>query len=216
VIFMNAGRKRAFDKQQALDKATRLFWSSGYSGTSLSDLTAALGINKPSLYSAFGNKEQLFKASVEHYRECYGAPHWQKLFEPEQAPLEARVKAYLYAIVDLVSNPALPGGCLFVKSACESGSQAIPEDITAVLKGMGQQNEQALSAFFRDERSKGQLPADADAEKLASYLTAVMYGIGVLAKNGNSQASLRAVADVAAHSVLRTESVQKKTRQGKP
>ncbi len=194
---MRAGRKRAFDKQVALDKAMRVFWASGYSGTSLSDLTTALGINKPSLYAAFGNKEQLFKASVDHYMKSYGAPHWQKLVEPAEAPIQERLKAYLYGIVDLVSDPALPQGCLFVKSTCESGGQAMPEDITASLNGLGKEHETALVAFFKKEKLDGNLPKKADIKQLATYVMSVMYGIGVLAKNGNSQKSLKSVAQIA-------------------
>ena len=199
---MSAGRKRSFDKQEVLDKAMRLFWASGYSGTSLSDLTTALGINKPSLYAAFGNKEQLFKASIEHYIKCYGAPHWEKLLEPAETPLESRLKAFLYAIVDLVSDTTLPQGCLFVKSTCESGSQAIPEDITSALNSIGRENEKALTAFLDKEQAIGNLPKDTDANQLATYLMAVLYGIGVLAKNGNSAESLRTVADVSVQTIL--------------
>lgn len=201
-LSMTAGRKRSFDKQEALDKAMRLFWSSGYSGTSLSDLTTALGINKPSLYAAFGNKEELFKASLEHYLKSYGAPHWEKLLEPAEAPLKERLRAFLYAIVDLVSDPALPHGCLFVKSACESGCQAIPENITNTLNSIGQENEDALVAFLGKEQAVGSLPKKADVHQLAAYLLAVMYGIGILAKNGNSQESLRTVADVCVQTVF--------------
>lgn len=88
-----AGRKRSFDKQQALDKAMRLFWANGFSGTSISALAAILGINKPSLYAAFGNKEQLFKASLDHYAECYGEPSVLKLHEPDTDSLEERLEA---------------------------------------------------------------------------------------------------------------------------
>ena len=198
---MRVGRKRAFDKLEALDKAMRIFWASGYSGTSLSDLTTALGINKPSLYAAFGNKQQLFKASVDHYMKSYGAPHWRKLLEPAEAPLPERLKAYLYSIVDLVSDPALPQGCLFVKSTCESGSQAMPEDLTASLNDMGQEREQALVAFFKKERLDGNLPKNADIKQLATYVMSVTYGIGVLAKHGNSQKSLKSVAQVVVQAI---------------
>jgi AcrR family transcriptional regulator len=67
---MTAGRRRSFDEAQALETAMRVFWRRGYQGTSLSDLTAALGINKPSLYAAFGNKEQLFARALAHYGHC--------------------------------------------------------------------------------------------------------------------------------------------------
>ncbi len=194
---MVAGRKRAFDKQQALDEAMRVFWAKGYSGTSLSDLTSTLGINKPSLYAAFGNKEQLFKASLDHYMKVYVAPPWQKLFEPADVPLQKRLQAYLYGIIDLVSDPALPQGCLFVKSICESGSRAMREDVSVTLNGIGQESEKALVTFFKKEKLRGNLPKTADVKQLATYLMSVMYGIGVLAKNGKSKKTLRTVAQLA-------------------
>ena len=194
---MNAGRKRAFDKEEALDKAMRVFWASGYAGTTLSDLTAALGINRPSLYAAFGNKEQLFNASVEHYMARYGAPNWRRLTEPPDAPLENRLKAYLYSIVDLVTAADSPHGCLFVKSSCESGGTAMPEDTTAVLQDMGQESEKALVNFLKAEKLRGELSRDARVKDIAGYLLSVMYGLSVLAKREKSKKELRAVVDTA-------------------
>jgi AcrR family transcriptional regulator len=194
---MNAGRKREFDKQEALDKAMRVFWENGYSGTSVNDLTAALGINKPSLYSAFGNKEQLFRSAVDHYLADYGAPLRQKLLEPADAPLAERLRAYLYGIVDLVSSRGSPKGCLFVQSTCESGSRAIPEDITDALIEQARSTEAKLASFLQAEQSKGNLATEADVKLLAKYLMSVMYGLGVLVKNGSTRGSLRSVADLA-------------------
>ena len=76
---MAAGRQREFDKQVALDAAMNVFWLNGYTGTSLSDLTDAMGINKPSLYAAFGNKEALFVRALNHYIDKHGSPHLEAL-----------------------------------------------------------------------------------------------------------------------------------------
>lgn len=198
---MNAGRKRGFDKQEALDKAMRVFWESGYAGTSVSDLTAALGINKPSLYAAFGNKEQLFRSAVVHYMADYGAPLWQRLLEPVDVPLAERIRAYLYGIADLVSAKDSPPGCLFVKSSCESGSHAMPEDITNALLVQAKATEKHLVGFLKDERSRGNLAAGTDTLQLARYLLSIMYGLGVLVKNGATRRSLRSVADLAVAAV---------------
>jgi len=195
---MNAGRKRQFDEQEALDKAMRVFWESGYAGTSVSDLTVALGINKPSLYAAFGNKEQLFRSAVDHYMADYSAPLWQRLLEPADAPLAERIRAYLYSVVDLVSAKDSPQGCLFVKSSCESGSHAMSEDIANALLVQAKATEKHLTDFLKEERSRGNLSAGADTKQLARYLLSVMYGLGVLVKNGGTRRSLRSVADLAA------------------
>lgn len=198
---MNAGRKRTFDKQEALDKAMRVFWASGYAGTSLSDLTTALGINKPSLYAAFGNKEQLFRAAVEHYMAHYGAPHWRKLLEPTDAPLAERLRTFLYGIVDLVKGGESPRGCLYVKSSCELGGGSMPEDLTSALQGMGRNDEKALLNFLNSEKLRGGLPTDADTPAIATYLQSVMYGLSVLATRDTSKRSLRSVADTAVRAI---------------
>lgn len=191
---MGAGRKREFDEQEALEKAMRVFWENGYNGTSVNDLTAALGINKPSLYAAFGNKEQLFRSAVDRYLADYVAPLRQKLLEPPDAPLAERLRAYLYGIADLVSSRGSPQGCLLVKSAYESGSQAIPKDITDALLGQVRINEVQLVSFLQAEQTKGNLATGADLKTLARYLLSVMYGLGVLAKNGSTRKALRSVA----------------------
>ena len=195
--YENPGRKRAFDEQDALDRAMRVFWENGYSGTSMSDLTAAMGINKPSLYAAFGNKERLFKSAVQRYSEVYGAPHWQKLLKPADAPLAERVRGYLYAIVDQVCDPRTPQGCLFVNSTCESGSESLPQDITNLLNSMGKDSQAALTDFLHKEQLEGNLPAGTDVRRLAAYLLSFMYGLGVLVKSGNSRRALKAAVDAA-------------------
>jgi AcrR family transcriptional regulator len=193
---MTVGRKRAFDKAVALDQAMRVFWRNGYSGTSMSDLTSALGINKPSLYAAFGNKEQLFAAALEHYMSQYGAPLLDRLEHPVDAPLSERLRAYLLGVVALVSDKASPTGCFFVKSSCESGGEAVPEEISATLQDMGLANERALTHYLEVERQRGQLPPEADSGQIAGYLLSVLHGLSVLARRGKPRAELEAVVDL--------------------
>lgn len=196
---MKAGRKRTFDKQEALDKATRVFWENGYSGTSIADLTAALGINKPSLYAAFGNKEQLFATAMKYYMDQYSGPNFQWLTDSPDAPLAERLKAFLFGVIDTVADFDSPRGCLFVRSSCESGSAAIPSETTSSLQDMGLESEMALTNLLEAERLRGQLPEDAQVENIASYLLSVMYGLAVLARRGKTKEELQAVADMAVH-----------------
>lgn len=193
---MTAGRKRAFDEAEALDQAMRVFWRNGYAGTSMSDLTSALGINKPSLYAAFGNKEQLFAAALEHYMSQYGAPLLERLTRPADAPLRKRLRAYLLGVVELVSDKTSPQGCFFVKSSCESGGTAMPEEISTALQEMGLANEQALTDLLEAERQRGQLPPDTDPGRIAGYVLSVMYGLAVQARRGTPRAELEAIVDV--------------------
>jgi AcrR family transcriptional regulator len=198
---MNAGRKRAFDKQEALDKATRVFWENGYAGTSILQLTSALGINKPSLYAAFGNKEQLFAAAMEHYLDQYAAPNLQHLTEPADAPLKDRLKAYLIGIIDLISDCESPKGCMFVKSSCESGGAGVPDDITNSLQDMGMANEIALSNLLEAEKQKGQLPENTQVNDITSYLLSVIYGLTVLVRREKTNEELRAVAEMSIQAI---------------
>jgi len=201
-MIMKAGRKRSFDKQQVLDKAMRLFWENGYSGTSLSDLTARTGINKPSLYAAFGNKEELFKASMEHYSQQYGLPVLQKLLEPETAPLAKRLKAYMLATAQLVTDPHLPKGCMIVNSSCEAGSEAIPEEISKKLADIKKSHNDFFIDFFRKEQAQGRLNKKYDVTQITSYINAVIYGMGVLASSGAATKSLNDIVDIAVTNIF--------------
>ena len=194
---MNAGRKRSFCKEEALDKAMRVFWENGYAGTSVAHLTSALGINKPSLYAAFGNKEQLFATAMEHYMHDYAAQNMELLTNPPDAPLRERLGAYFSGIIDVICDCESPKGCMFVKSSCESGSVAIPGEVESSLKDMGLANEVALSNILEAEKLRGQLPGDAQVQDITAYLLSVTYGLTVLAGRGKTKEELRAVAEMA-------------------
>ena len=194
---MAAGRPRAFDKDQALDRAMQVFWQKGYEGASLTDLTRAMGINPPSLYAAFGNKEQLFEAAIQHYMAHYGTPLQQRLTTPPDTPLPERLRCYLNGIIDLVTDTASPKGCLFVKSSCESGGTALPEEINRSLQEMGLASERFLLERLESEQRHGQLPGNARLQDLATYLMSVIYGLSVMARRGKTKPELEAVVETA-------------------
>src|SRR5438093_7941762 len=108
------GRPRAFDCDQALDRALQLFWQKGYEGTSLSDLTEAMGINRPSLYAAFGNKEALFRKALDRYAHGPASYVREALNEPTA---RAVVERLLRATADALRDPRTPPGCLAVQGA---------------------------------------------------------------------------------------------------
>src|SRR5215470_3064206 len=111
---MAMGRPREFDVDQALERALQVFWRKGYEGASLPDLTEAMGINRPSLYAAFGNKEGLFRAVVERYVEGAASCVRQAL---EQSTARAVAEALLAATIDVVTDSKNPRGCLLVQGA---------------------------------------------------------------------------------------------------
>jgi AcrR family transcriptional regulator len=181
---MAAGRKRAFDKEEALETAMKVFWERGYLGTSIGELTELLGINKPSLYAAFGNKEQLFLRALARYGSRYGLPHAQRLLTPEDAPLRHRIQGYLLSIAQMLSDPSLPGGCLFALATCEIGSRAMPDEAVRSITGINSETRRILTEFFASERERGHLARDADPLALATYLMTVLFGMAVMSRNG--------------------------------
>lgn len=180
---MVAGRRREFDKEHALIKAMEVFWRKGYSGTSLSNLTDAMGINKPSLYAAFGNKEDLFVSAIHQYVNEYGVPHFGKLLNSDSS-LQERVRAYLESIAKMISDSKLPGGCFLTTSTCEAGSDCLPEDAVQTILAINAASTRTFIDFFKDEQAKGNIKSTASPEVLADYLLALQFGLAVMARNG--------------------------------
>src|SRR5437763_5768090 len=115
------GRPRAFDADVALERAMHVFWAKGYEGASLSDLTQAMRINRPSLYAAFGNKEQLFRKVLDRYAEGPFAYFQKALAAPTALDV---VDQILGGAVNMADNPQMPAGCLMVQGALACGDAA--------------------------------------------------------------------------------------------
>ena len=179
---MAAGRQREFDKQVALDAAMEVFWSNGYSGTSLSDLTNAMCINKPSLYAAYGNKEALCISALNQYVSKYGSPHLDELNVPNKS-LCSRLSAYLKSIARMVSDPRLPGGCFVAATTNEAGGDYLPAGVSQAVSKINQLTRKTLIDFFRQEASDGTLAVTDSPEVLADYLLTLQYGLAVMARN---------------------------------
>ncbi len=197
---MGAGRQRQFDKQVALDAAMRVFWANGYSGTSLSDLTDVMGINKPSLYAAFGNKEALFISALDHYMGEHGAPHNQELYVSNKS-LRSRLRAYLKSIARMVCDPSLPGGCFVATTTSESGGDCLPANASQAIARINQLTHDSFVDFFRREVSAGNLAKETSPEDLADYLLALQYGLGVMARKGTDLGTLDRVIECAVSNV---------------
>ncbi|MDP5138185.1 TetR/AcrR family transcriptional regulator [Rheinheimera baltica] len=185
----HVGRPRAFDTNTALEKALEVFWRKGYDGTSLTDLTDAMGINKPSLYAAFGNKEQLFLKAIELYesRPCsFFLPALEKTTAYEVA------EHMLFGAAMNMADTGKPQGCVVVQGAlsCSEAAATVKE----ALMNRRVEGEQKMRERFERAKQEGDLPANADAETLARYLGTVLQGMAVQANNGASAEQLREVA----------------------
>lgn len=189
---MSLGRPRSFDIDEALDRALEVFWRKGYEGASLPDLTAAMRINRPSLYAAFGNKEALFHKALDRYA-AGPAAHVGKALEAETA--RAVAERLLHGTIDLLTNPKHPQGCLVVQGALACGSEG-----EAVRQALIERRAESLAAIrrrFERARVEGDLPANCKPADLARYLTTIVQGMAVQATGGATRAQLRKVAELA-------------------
>lgn len=189
---MAGGRPRAFDADEALDRALELFWRQGYEGTGIAELAQAMGINPPSLYNAFGNKEALFQKVLDRYTDG-PARYIREAFE--QPTARAAVGQLLHGAADATTHPDHPRGCLTVQGglACAPGAVGARDEL-ATRRAAG---ESALRARLEQARAGGELPDDADPDALARYFTTIYQGLAVQAAGGASREQLHQVVDVA-------------------
>ena len=187
------GRPRAFDRDAALRRAMEVFWERGYDGASMSELTSAMGINTPSLYAAFGDKEALFRASVELYGAHEGGRTARALREEPNA--RAAIEAMLRDNVAVYTTPGTPQGCMVVLAG---GTYT---ERTASVREFLVDARRATSASIRDRLeaglAAGELPAGTDPAALAAFYTSVLFGLSVQARDGASHAELTAAVDCA-------------------
>ncbi|MDE2567038.1 MAG: TetR/AcrR family transcriptional regulator [Burkholderiales bacterium] len=186
------GRPLSFDREQAVDRALRLFWAQGYEGTTLSDLTAALGVAPSSIYAAFGDKQGLFLAAVERY--LAGPVRSETLIREAPTAREA-AQGLLQAAVVGFTGPSTPRGCLLASAAiaCSEAARDVQETLAGLRRGIEAQLRQKIQLDIR----QGRLPRDADAAALAAHTMAVIQGLSTLARDGASRAALGRVAALA-------------------
>jgi AcrR family transcriptional regulator len=184
------GRPPEFQRGAALDAALATFWQRGYSGASLDDLTTAMDLNKPSLYAAFGNKEQLYEAAVDHYVANIGASYLAPLAAPK---LRAALDGFFDAMIDGVCGKHGPRGCIVACTLpAEAGaSNAAQAKLAAVLA----QLDGALVARIAAAQQAGEIAKRRDVRALGQLVTSGMLALSIRARAGASKRALRAVAD---------------------
>ncbi|MGH9614829.1 MAG: TetR/AcrR family transcriptional regulator [Bryobacteraceae bacterium] len=175
---------------KALDRAMLVFWRKGYLGTSLFDLTDAMGINRPSLYAAFGNKESLFRKALARY---FNGPS-AYLVEALRKPTARAVVEYLFqGVVGLLTDPRTPMTCLWVHSALSSGDKPLRKEFAAQRTAA----HANLRARFKRAIREGDLPSNADANALAHFVFAVNFGLTVSASTGATRKELLRIVEIA-------------------
>ena len=184
------GRPREFCVDAALTAALGVFWSKGYEGATMADLTQAMGITKPSIYAAFGNKEALFHKALD----LYEAEKLAYTREALQQPTAREVAEHLMrGAIAAQANDCGPGGCLRVitSSACGAEGGSIKADVTKRRAS----SQAALVERFRQAKAEGDLPAQLEPEALTAYLYAILQGMAVQAGSGATRADLERVVD---------------------
>src|SRR2546426_1578166 len=168
------GRPRAFDPDAALERAMHVFWAKGYEGASLSNLTRAMRINRPSLYAAFGNKEELFRKVLDRYVDGPLA-----YFGKALAASKARdvIEQIFFGAARMAGDPRLPAGCLMVQGALAVGSTA--GAVRKEAAGGRATSEVALRRRLQRAKREGDLPKNSDPAELARYVMTVLQGMAV-------------------------------------
>ncbi len=182
-------RPRSFDPEQALDLARDVFWQKGFEGTSLDDITAATGLNKPSLYAAFGDKSALFLKVLERYHARIVAHAEKVIFEGPSA--REAIHRWLSAFVPRCSGIKGSRGCLSVNASVDGVAKQ--HDIRTRIEAFNRKLELLLRDRLRADRA--QFGPDFDPEATASAIIAIYLGLMVLAKGAPSAARVRATLD---------------------
>jgi len=186
------GRPRAFDRDKALDQALHVFWERGYEGASIADLTGAMGINPPSLYAAFGNKESLFREALDRYE----ARRDEIMADAFAAPtVREAMTRLLEGTADRLSDKSKPKGCLYVSGALAGSEECagVKHELAARRAG----GEALIRERLKRAKREGDLPKDADPAALARYIATVLQGMSVQAAGGATRKELRGIAGMA-------------------
>ena len=190
------GRPLSFDRDAALETAMHVFWERGYEAASISDLTSAMGITPPSLYTAFGDKEQLFLEAIERYALGYGSAGVRALKEEPTA--RSAIERWLMEAANELTQPCHPKGCMVVMAAtnCSAAAERVQDALllrrTEAIANVGRRIQGGIDS--------GELPADTDAQDLANFYATIYQGMSMQAKDGATHESLVATVRTAMRS----------------
>lgn len=182
------GRPRSFDRDQALERAMRLFWDKGYAGASMSDLTAAMGIASPSLYAAFGSKEGLYREAIGLYVRTYGGLLWEAMEAPTA---REGIERLLRGVVLSFTCGDNPCGCMVMQTAATSCD--LSPELSAELCQTRATGSEALRARLRRAVEEGEIAEGIDTIAIADFYATVHKGLSLSARGGASREELDSV-----------------------
>lgn len=175
------GRPREFDVTEALETAMTIFWRDGYGGASLNQIAAAIGVGKPSLYAAFGDKEHLYLRALAHYGARLQA-HYAQVLDAEPDGRRA-IEALLLSALEHARHGARRGGCMVVAGAATCDAEGVPPSVRRAISDALHAQVRAIQQRLERARREGQLPASADPAALASFYSTVQAGLVVQAQD---------------------------------
>ena len=190
------GRPKVFDRDAALDKAMTLFWQHGYEATSLSDLVEATGAKAPTLYAEFTNKEGLFRAVLDRYISRFAAKHEAQLF-CEEKTVEQALQDYFTAIATCYTSKDTPAGCFMINTSAPLAASS--KEIANTVKSRHAMQEETLSTFLAQRQLRGEIPAHCRPQELAQYLSCILQGMSISAREGATLEKLQGIT----HTTLR-------------
>lgn len=189
------GRPRTFDIDFALDRAVEVFWKHGFQDASMHELTEAMGLSKPSLYAAFGDKEALYLKTLERYVALLIERHAAALNDEPDG--RRAIDGFLRSLAQMLADPALPGGCFIINGTADCGGSTIPASVELALRAALQGSEMLMLERLRQAQRDGDLARDASPEALAAMFGSLIAGLAVMAKSGAEVGKLNTVIDTA-------------------
>jgi AcrR family transcriptional regulator len=204
------GRPRAYDPERALASATRSFWRAGFAATSLDDLSGATGMNRPSLYGAFGDKRELYLAALDRYVALSRA-EMERALAPERPLAEGLQSVYVRALALYFAEPEAPLGCFLIGTAATEAARD-----AGVRTRLGSGLRELTRAFerrLRTARKRAEIGRGADPALLADLAGAVLHSLALRARAGDSREALRAFSRAAVRLVCGSAAPPRRARR---
>ncbi|MFR0359412.1 TetR/AcrR family transcriptional regulator [Streptomyces sediminimaris] len=190
-----SGRKQ-FDVTAALDQAMRVFWQRGYADASLGALTSATGLGRGSLYGTFGDKDALFRKSLDRYAGTYGVQYERALASHPGEPVRA-IEAFFEVVLARIADPSVPAGCLIAHSAVQA--PMLKDENSAHVRALLDIQRARVRAALADSAAEPRV-----LDELTTYIVAVNQSLAVLSRAGASEAELRGVVRLTCTTVADT------------
>ncbi|HBK4607829.1 TPA: TetR/AcrR family transcriptional regulator [Serratia marcescens] len=184
------GRPKIFNRERVLDKAMMQFWAYGYEGTSLSHLVDATGAKAPTLYAEFGNKEGLFRAAMDRYLEVFEDLRKGALDQSEYSVSQG-IEVYLRSTARSFTDKSKPAGCFVICNSMVLAASST--DVAKMLRKQHHTQEAILETYLQVRQQRQELPTDVDVSAIARYLSCLLQGMSVRAREGATLAELEEI-----------------------